>query len=88
MIIGASDVSIFHAEGLLIHPYTFRGSTLANARRPLDEAQPNGSTLRENIIADIQRYVGYGIDGGFTDYPALWKEAIDALYKRQRNAKP
>ena len=71
----ADDVATFHKAGLLIHPYTFRGSTSANARRPLNEAQPNGSTVRANIIADIQRYIGYGIDGGFTDYPALWKEA-------------
>ena len=71
----ADDVATFHKAGLLIHPYTFRGSTSANARRPLDEAQPNGSTVRANIIADIQRYLGYGIDGGFTDYPELWKEA-------------
>jgi len=70
------DVATFRKAGLLIHPYTFRGSTSANARRPLDEAQPNGSSVRANIIADIQRYIGYGIDGGFTDYPALWKEAI------------
>jgi glycerophosphoryl diester phosphodiesterase len=74
----ADDVATFHKAGLLIHPYTFRGSTSANARRPLDEAQPNGSTVRQNIIADIQRYVGYGIDGGFTDYPQLWKEAVTA----------
>jgi glycerophosphoryl diester phosphodiesterase len=72
----ADDVATFHKAGLLIHPYTFRGSTSANARRPLNEAQPNGSTVRANIIADIQRYIGYGIDGGFTDYPELWKEAV------------
>lgn len=72
----ADDVATFHKAGLVIHPYTFRGSTSASARRPLEEAQPNGSTVRANIIADIQRYVGYGIDGGFTDYPALWKEAL------------
>jgi len=71
----AEDVATFHKAGLLIHPYTFRGSTSANARRPLDEKQPNGSTVRQNIIADIQRYVDYGIDGGFTDFPELWKEA-------------
>jgi glycerophosphoryl diester phosphodiesterase len=88
MITGAGDASTLHAAGLLIHPYTFRGSTAASARRPLDETQQNGSTLRENIIADIQRYVGYGIDGGFTDYPALWKEAVDALNKQRRNVKP
>ena len=72
----ADDVVTFHKTGLLIHPYTFRGTTTANARAPLDQVQANGSTVRANIIADIQRYVGYGIDGGFTDYPALWKEAI------------
>ncbi len=74
----ADDVATFHKAGLVIHPYTFRGSASANARRPLDEAQPNGSTVRANIIADIQRYIGYGIDGGFTDYPRLWKEAVTA----------
>lgn len=80
----ADDVATFHKAGLLIHPYTFRGSTSANARRPLDEAQPNGSTVRANIIADIQRYIGYGIDGGFTDYPELWKEACATLGKQPR----
>jgi glycerophosphoryl diester phosphodiesterase len=75
MLAGPEDVAVFHKAGLLVHPYTFRGSTLAGARRPLDEAQSNGSTLSQNIISDIQRFVGYGIDGGFTDYPALWKEA-------------
>jgi len=72
----ADDVVTFHKAGLVIHPYTFRGPTSANARRPLNEAQSNGSTVRANIIADIQRFVGYGIDGGFTDYPELWKEAV------------
>jgi glycerophosphoryl diester phosphodiesterase len=72
----ADDVATFHKAGLLIHPYTFRGSTSANARRPLNEAQSNGSTVRANVIADIQRFLAFGIDGGFTDYPQLWKEAI------------
>ena len=74
----ADDVATFHKAGLVIHPYTFRGSTSANARRPLSEAQPNGSTVRAIIISDIQRFVGFGIDGGFTDYPELWKEAAAA----------
>jgi glycerophosphoryl diester phosphodiesterase len=72
----ADDVAILHKVGLAIHPYTFRGTTTANARRPLDEREANGSTVRENIVSDIQRFIGYGIDGGFTDYPQLWKEAI------------
>jgi glycerophosphoryl diester phosphodiesterase len=72
----ADDVATFHKARLVIHPYTFRGSTSANSRRPLDEAQSTGSTVRSNIIADIKRYIGFGIDGGFTDYPELWKEAV------------
>ena len=72
----ADDVSTFHKAGLVIHPYTFRGSTTANSRRPLDEAQSDGTTVRSAIIADIKRFVGFGIDGGFTDYPELWKEAV------------
>lgn len=82
----ADDVATFHKAGLLIHPYTFRGSTSANARRPLNEAQANGSTVRAAIIADIQRYVSYGIDGGFTDYPELWREAV-APHGKQQPAK-
>jgi glycerophosphoryl diester phosphodiesterase len=77
----AEDVAAFHKAGLLIHPYTFRGTTTANTRAPLDQVQANGSTVRANIIADIRRYVGDGIDGGFTDYPALWKEATSSERK-------
>jgi glycerophosphoryl diester phosphodiesterase len=77
----ADDVATLHKAGLVIHPYTFRGSTSASARRPLDEKLQDGSTVRATVIADIKRYIGYGIDGGFTDYPALWKEAVAAQGK-------
>jgi glycerophosphoryl diester phosphodiesterase len=80
MLTGAKDVEIFHAAGLVIHPYTFRGPTTAILRKPLAEKMPDGSTVRETIIADMQRFLAYGIDGGFTDYPALWKEA-QRLYR-------
>src|SRR5205085_3753713 len=75
MLKDASDVATLHAAGLVIHPYTFRGQTLPVVRRPLDEKQPNGASVRDNIIADIRRYLGHGIDGGFTHYPQLWPEA-------------
>lgn len=81
MIAGPESIETFHAAGLLVHPYTFRGSTTAVSRRPLDERQSNGSTLRQNIISEIERFIDYGIDGGFTDYPDLWREAI----KRKAN---
>lgn len=80
----ADDVAILHEAGLVIHPYTFRGTTTANARRPLDEVQSNGSTVRANIVEDIQRFIEYGIDGGFTDYPQLWKEVIESRSKSSK----
>jgi glycerophosphoryl diester phosphodiesterase len=83
MLKDANDVAIFHSAGLVVHPYTFRGPTVASARKPLDEMQPNGSTVRQSVIADIERYIGFGIDGGFTDYPALWNEAIAAEREHQ-----
>lgn len=75
MLKDAGDVATLHAAHLVIHPYTFRGTTLASARRPLDEKQANGASVRDNIMADIKHYLDYGIDGGFTDYPQLWKDA-------------
>lgn len=83
MLGSAADVETLHKAGLLIHPYTFRGSTSAVTRRPLSEVQSNGSTLRENIITDIERYLSYGIDGGFSDYPDLWKEAAQKKAKKK-----
>ncbi|HJQ23397.1 MAG TPA: glycerophosphodiester phosphodiesterase family protein [Blastocatellia bacterium] len=76
MLKDAGDVKTLHDAGLVIHPYTFRGQTLPVVRRPLDEKQANGASVRDNIIADIRRYLGYGIDGGFTDYPQLWRDAV------------
>lgn len=79
----ADDVATLHAAGLVIHPYTFRGSTTANARRPLREKQSNGSTVEENVMSEIGRFVGHGIDGGFTDYPNLWKRALSEAGKKR-----
>jgi glycerophosphoryl diester phosphodiesterase len=70
------DVNTFHRAGLKIHPFTFRGSTTASARRPLTEIEKNGKSLRDNVLDEMQRYQQMGIDGGFTDYPDLWKEAV------------
>jgi glycerophosphoryl diester phosphodiesterase len=75
MISSAGDVELFHAAGLQVHPYTFRGPTSAVLRRPLDNPGAGGVTLRRTIIAEMRHYIGFGIDGGFTDYPDLWQEA-------------
>lgn len=80
---GEADVQTLHKAGLLVHPWTFRGLTTASARRPLEEVQQNGLTLRAHIIDDIQRFVGFEIDGGFTDYPDLWRAAMGTKVKRK-----
>ncbi|MCI0419813.1 MAG: glycerophosphodiester phosphodiesterase [Acidobacteria bacterium] len=76
MLRTAADVETFHRAGLKMHPFTFRGSTTASARRPLAELEKNGKSLKENVVEEIRRFVQMGIDGGFTDYPDLWKEAV------------
>ena len=74
MLRTVNDVITFHQAGLKIHPFTFRGSTTASARRPLAEIETNGKSLRDNLLDEMRRYQQMGIDGGFTDYPDLWKE--------------
>ncbi len=76
MLKTAADVERFHAAGLKVHPYTFRGHTTAVTRKPLDEIESNGATVRANIIAEIRRFVEMGVDGGFCDYPDVWRESV------------
>jgi glycerophosphoryl diester phosphodiesterase len=76
MLKSASDVSAFHRVGLKVHPYTFRGSTAASKREALNKVEANGKSLQENIVEEIRHLVEFGIDGGFTDYPDLWNEAV------------
>jgi hypothetical protein len=45
-------------------------------RKPLDEKLAGGGTVAESITAEMRRYIGFGVDGGFTDYPLLWKEVV------------
>ena len=83
MIKSSEDVAAFHRAGLVVHPYTFRGPTTAVSRRPLDEALSNGPTLRQAMVEEIKRFLSFGINGGFTDYPSVWREA-DPLTKNSK----
>jgi glycerophosphoryl diester phosphodiesterase len=76
MLRAAEDVNTFHRAGLKIHPFTFRGFTTAATRRPLDALEKNGRSLRDNLLDEMRRYQQMGIDGGFTDYPDLWRDAL------------
>lgn len=65
-----------HAAGLLVHPYTFRPE---NHFLAADFRNQAGDTTRnpDGSVAEIQRYIDTGIDGFFTDDPAIGRRAVD-----------
>lgn len=65
-----------HAAGLVVHPYTFRteNSFLPRSlRAPGDDATRNPAGMEREVRA----FIGAGIDGFFTDDPALGRRAVD-----------
>ncbi|KQU56037.1 glycerophosphodiester phosphodiesterase [Sphingomonas sp. Leaf339] len=74
-----SLVSDAHAVGLLVRPWTFRPENrflAANFRNK------NGSDARnpEGSVAEMRRYLKTGIDGFFTDDPALGRVAVSRSF--------
>lgn len=65
-----------HAAGLLVHPWTFRPE---NRFLAADFRGPGGPDARHDAgsVAEIRRYLATGIDGFFTDDPALGRRAVD-----------
>lgn len=65
-----------HRAGLLVHSYTFRPE---NRFLPLQLRNDRGDNVRnpQGAIAEIQRYLDLGLDGFFTDDPALGRQAIE-----------
>lgn len=68
-------VSDAHAAGLAVHVYTFRPENVFLAA---DFRNDSGPAARnpEGSIAEIRRYLATGIDGFFTDDPALGRAAL------------
>lgn len=69
-----------HAAGLRVQPYTFRPENrfLPPALRAGQESARNEA----GSLAEIQAYLRLGIDGFFTDDPALGRRAVDGLRGR------
>ncbi len=65
-----------HAQRLLVHPYTFRPE---NFFLPTDLHGEGGPALRSETgaIAEIRAYRAAGIDGFFTDDPAIGRRALE-----------
>ena len=67
-----------HAAGLLVHPYTFRPENTflpRNLRTGGDDATRSPS----GMVREVQAFLAAGIDGFFTDDPALGRQAVDTL---------
>ena len=70
-----------HAAGLVLHPYTFRPENpfLPASMRKDNPASP---TTRGDLAAEITAFLQAGVDGVFTDDPAVGRAALDAFLKK------
>ena len=70
-----------HAAGLLVHPYTFRPE---NPFLPAELRRGNVASATEHgdLAAEITIYLRAGIDGFFTDDPAIGRTALDAFLRK------
>lgn len=70
-----------HAAKLVVHPYTFRPENpfLPANLRLGDPASPS---QRGNLAAELETFLATGIDGFFTDDPAIGRAALDAFPKK------
>lgn len=75
-----SLVADARAAGLIVHPYTFRPE---NPFLPADLRRGDIASLSErgDLAAEITAYLRAGIDGFFTDDPAIGRAALDAFGK-------
>jgi glycerophosphoryl diester phosphodiesterase len=65
-----------HAQGLLLHPWTFRAE---NAFLPTDLKQGTDPTVHGNLEAELLPYLRAGIDGFFTDNADLGCKTREAF---------
>jgi glycerophosphoryl diester phosphodiesterase len=74
----SSFVSDAHAAGLSVHAYTFRPENpfLPNSLRAPDV---DSLSQRGNLAAEITAYLDAGLDGFFTDDPAIGRAAVNAF---------
>jgi len=67
-----SLVADAHAVGLRLHPWTFRAENMFLPAALRDGVDP---TAHGRIGDEIRAYIGFGVDGFFTDFPYIGFEA-------------
>jgi glycerophosphoryl diester phosphodiesterase len=72
-------VAAAHAQGLAVHPWTFRAE---NAFLPTQFRTGTAPAARGDLAAELHAYLRCGIDGFFTDQADLGVAARDAFLRR------
>ncbi len=67
-----------HDANLLVHAWTFRPEN-AFLPAPLKAAGPDSTRNPAGLVTEIQTYLRAGLDGVFTDDPAIGRQAVDTL---------
>ncbi|HYO70742.1 MAG TPA: glycerophosphodiester phosphodiesterase family protein, partial [Archangium sp.] len=67
-----------HAAGLVVFPYTFRPEN-AFLPAPLKAQGDDTTRSTSGSVTEIQKYLETGIDGFFTDDPAVGRQAVDTF---------
>ena len=65
-----------HAAGLLVHPWTFRSENVFLAARDRVGAD---KAVHGDAAAEYRRFLSYGVDGLFSDFPAEAATAREAF---------
>ena len=74
----AEAVEAAHAVGLAVHVWTFRAE---NEFLPDDLKVGAAPAAHGRLDAEIERYLAWGIDGFFTDFPAIGVQVRNAAAK-------
>lgn len=74
-----SLVADAHAAGLKLHPWTFRAENFFLPPRFRNGTAPEA---HGDLAAEIQYFIGLGVDGFFTDYPYIGVQARAAERRR------
>jgi glycerophosphoryl diester phosphodiesterase len=77
-----TDVIRFaHASKLMVHSWTFRPEN-SFLPTPLKTSGPDTTRNPDGLIQEIQEYLEAGLDGFFTDDPAVGRQAVDTFTAR------
>lgn len=67
-----------HAAGLQVHPYTFRPENTFLPKM-LQGQGGEGTRSPDGMVREVQAHLAAGVDGFFTDDPAVGRRAVDEM---------